>query len=118
MNWKNLKKLKTRSNKNYFNGITDVSLIVSNALAEDIGSGDITCKAVLGEGSRVKAVITLKQKNIVVCGLEVLKEVFRQIDADISVAAHVREGAFIKDSQKICTISGNAIGILKGERTA
>ena len=107
-----------RSNKKNLQVISDVSIIVSNALAEDIGNGDITCEYVLNKDIKIKAVITSKDKNVVVCGLDVIKEAFRLVDRSLKVIAHVKEGTLLKSKTKICSVSGSAVSILKAERTA
>ncbi|MBU1042935.1 MAG: carboxylating nicotinate-nucleotide diphosphorylase [Candidatus Omnitrophica bacterium] len=107
-----------RSSKKNTQVLSDISIIVSNALAEDIGSGDITCAAVIAQDVIMQADIYLKEKNIVVCGLEMIKEVFSQIDQKVKVKFNVAEGAYLTAEKSICTIIGPAISILKGERTA
>ncbi|MCK4994224.1 MAG: carboxylating nicotinate-nucleotide diphosphorylase [Candidatus Omnitrophica bacterium] len=93
-------------------------MIVSNALAEDIGNGDITCEYTLDEKVRIKALISSKESNVVVCGLEVIKEVFRQVDQKTKVIAHVKEGTQLMGKTEICTVTGEASSVLKAERTA
>ena len=98
--------------------ISDVSIAVSNALAEDIGSGDITCKYALGRKVKIQAVISSKDEQVLVCGLDVIKEVFRQVDPGIKLIAHVKEGRNLKTKTAICTVTGQAESILRAERTA
>ena len=107
-----------RLNKKTSPVLSDISMIVSNALAEDIGWGDITCAAVIDQDVIIQADIFAKEKNIVVCGLELIKEVFRQIDQKIKVKFNVSEGTYLNAKKLICTIIGPAGSILKGERTA
>ena len=107
-----------RSNKNNSQVLSDISIIVSNALAEDIGDDDITCVHALKGKVKVKAVITSKDKNVVVCGMEVVKEIFRQVDRRTKVTFHVKDGTLLKGKKEICTITGQAVSILKAERTA
>ncbi|MFH1062648.1 MAG: carboxylating nicotinate-nucleotide diphosphorylase [Candidatus Omnitrophota bacterium] len=98
--------------------VSDISMIVSNALSEDIGAGDITCYAVIDNDLIIKADIFAKEKEIVVCGLEIVKEVFAQIDRKVKIKFNVLEGSFLTAKKSICTITGPAASILKGERTA
>jgi nicotinate-nucleotide pyrophosphorylase (carboxylating) len=113
---KNLRRSKANLNKKQV--ISDVSLIISNALAEDIQSGDITCRSVFKGNPDITAKIFSKQSNIVICGLNVLKEVFSQIDSKIKISFKVKEGSFLKSKRLICVLSGPAKSILKAERTA
>jgi len=98
--------------------ISDISIIVSNALAEDIGNGDITCEYGLNKTVNIKALIISKEPDVVVCGLDVLKEAFAQVDKRTKVIAHVKEGDRLKGKSEICTIKGAAASILNTERTA
>ena len=107
-----------RLNKNDQALISDVSIIVSNALAEDIGNGDITYEYALNKKTKIKAVISAKDKNVVICGLGVIKEVFRQVDRKTKMIVHVKEGSLIRSKTAICTVMGQAQSILKAERTA
>ncbi len=107
-----------RLNKNNQAVLSDVSMMVSNALAEDIGSGDITWEYALNKKAKIKAVIFAKDKNVVICGLDVIKEVFRQVDRRTKVTVHIKEGTQLRSKTAICTIRGQAESILKAERTA
>ena len=107
-----------RSNKKKPQGLSDISMIVSNALSEDIGLGDITCEAVIDNQLMIKADIFAKEKDIVVCGLEIVKEVYAQIDQKVKIKLNVPEASFLKTKKSICAITGPAASILKGERTA
>lgn len=98
--------------------LSDIPSIVCNALSEDIGSGDITCAAVIDKNLMISADIFAKEKEIVVCGLDIVKEVFAQIDQKVKIKCNVPEGSFLKAKKSICRITGPAISILKGERTA
>lgn len=98
--------------------LSDVSIIVSNALAEDIGNGDITCENALDKKVKIEAVISLKETSAVVCGLNVVKEAFRQVNGKTKVIMHVKDGELIKGKKDICTVKGDAGSILKAERTA
>lgn len=54
--------------------------LVARALAEDIGNGDVTSKATIAAEQRARGVLLVKGE-VVVCGLEVAAETFRQCDA-------------------------------------
>jgi len=91
--------------------------IVRNALREDIGSGDVTTNAVVPVGTM--AVGTLEMNaNGLVAGLPVVMEVFRQIDAAISVECLVHDGSCVARGDVIARIPGPARSILIGERVA
>ncbi|WP_143814755.1 carboxylating nicotinate-nucleotide diphosphorylase [Magnetofaba australis] len=90
---------------------------VQNALAEDIGRGDITTNTFVPAGAEAEAVLVAKE-DMVVCGLPVVREVFRQIDERIRILPEASDGAGVHAGNVICNIQGPARGILTGERVA
>lgn len=95
--------------------VTD--FLVKLALAEDVGPGDITTRAVVPKERRAKAEIRAKE-NGVICGLGVAAEVFRHVDRRIRFVPKVKDGAAVKRGKVIAIVSGPARGILTGERVA
>jgi len=91
--------------------------IVQAALEEDIGFGDLTSNALFSPGMSAHAQIVAKEA-MVVAGLAVAQEVFRQIDVSLQLKFHQRDGAWVKANTQILTISGNAQSLLQGERVA
>ncbi len=89
---------------------------VSLALAEDIGSGDVTA-ALLPESRLTEAVI-LSREPMIVCGQAWVEEVFAQVDADIKLQWLVSEGSWLDHPIELCRIKGNARTILTAERCA
>ncbi|MBI4846824.1 MAG: carboxylating nicotinate-nucleotide diphosphorylase [Candidatus Omnitrophica bacterium] len=98
--------------------IPEISSIISAALAEDIGSGDITSLALVNNDFSVDAKIIAKQDNIVICGIELVREVFRRVDRRITVVSPFKDGAKLKKNAIVFTIKGPAKAILAAERTA
>lgn len=96
---------------------TDMARLVSLALAEDIGPGDATSLSTLPEGLEVRARIIAKASGVV-SGLAVMTEVFAQLDPAVSVHRHVDEGEAVEADRPIADVSGLAIAVLAGERTA
>jgi nicotinate-nucleotide pyrophosphorylase (carboxylating) len=66
---------------------------VSRALAEDVGSGDITTEATVPAGERARALITQKAPGVVF-GLELAESVFRALDPAMSFERLVEEGTW------------------------
>ena len=91
--------------------------LVKLALAEDIGRGDITTRAIIAKNQTAKAVITAKEAGVI-AGLDVAADVFRQTDHRIKFSPKVRDGASVKKGQIVAVLTGPAQGILTGERTA
>jgi nicotinate-nucleotide pyrophosphorylase (carboxylating) len=91
--------------------------LIRRALAEDIGSGDVTTLSVVPEGMRGRAAI-LARGRYVVAGGEVAAEVFRQVDAAIVCRVLAPDGQPVAPDQSILAIEGPIRGMLTGERTA
>ncbi len=94
-----------------------ISQIVKKSLEEDIGPGDITTNSSIDESVIVKAKIFAKE-DLIVCGLAVAREVFRQVDKGLKVKAYLKDGSKTKKNRILLTIEGRAKSILAAERTA
>jgi nicotinate-nucleotide pyrophosphorylase (carboxylating) len=90
--------------------------LVARALAEDVGSGDVTTQATVPESARARALITQKAPGVVF-GLEVAEQTFRQLDPQMTFERLVEEGVW-RDGGPVLRIEGAARAILTGERTA
>lgn len=87
------------------------------ALAEDIGSGDVTSNAIIPADRAARFAVNARQE-LVVSGLKFLPELFALLDKHVSVELHVQEGAKVAKGAKLATLSGPALALLTGERTA
>jgi len=91
--------------------------LVTRALAEDVGSGDVTGKAVVQAHTRARARIVQKSPGVVY-GLEMAEEVFRQAGCD-ELERLVDEGEWHDEIPvEIVRVAGPARAILVGERVA
>ena len=90
--------------------------VVGQALAEDVGTGDVTTEATVPETARARATITLKERGVVF-GVDVAEEVFRRLDPDVRIELLVPEGMWL-DPQPVLVAEGSARALLTGERTA
>ena len=97
----------------YFETLTS---IVATALEEDFKGRDLTAELVDTNESAVAEVITRNQA--VIAGRPWVDEVFKQIDSNIKLDWHVSEGELVPADTLLFSISGNARGLLTGERTA
>ncbi|MBP7276373.1 MAG: carboxylating nicotinate-nucleotide diphosphorylase [Kiritimatiellae bacterium] len=91
--------------------------VIRRALAEDIGTGDVTTRALVPTGARATAEIVSRVPGVV-CGQEIAREVFRQVDARVRYHALVRDGCRVADGTRVARIEGPARALLTGERTA
>jgi len=86
------------------------------AVAEDIGSGDITA-ALIPEHLAAQATVYSREPAIV-CGMAWFNAVFAELDGRVSVDWLVRDGNAVQRDQPLCRLTGPARALLSGERTA
>jgi len=91
--------------------------IVSAALAEDVGDGDVTTEATVNPSAVGTAELVLREPGIV-CGLDAAEAVFRALDPGIEVERLVDEGAAVDGPATVARVVGSERAILTGERTA
>jgi nicotinate-nucleotide pyrophosphorylase (carboxylating) len=91
--------------------------LVELALAEDIGPGDATTRAVLAPGREGGAVIEAREP-LVVCGLAVAAEVFEQIDPELSFHPVAHDGERAGPDDLLAEIDGDLASLMAGERAA
>jgi nicotinate-nucleotide pyrophosphorylase (carboxylating) len=94
-----------------------VDSLVRQALAEDVGSRDVSTAisvdpAAIGRGDLVS------RDNGVVAGLPLLKMVYGQVDPDVSVESVVSDGTPVGPGSVVARLDGPVASILTGERTA
>jgi len=94
----------------------DLQQNVRMALAEDVGSGDITAQLVPAD--RHATATVLCREAAVICGSAWVAEVFRQLDAGIDVEWLVRDGTLVAPATRIFTAQGPARALLTAERSA
>jgi nicotinate-nucleotide pyrophosphorylase (carboxylating) len=95
----------------------DLETLISLALKEDLGDGDITSLATIPELSESEAVIIARQEGIV-CGLHIVEKVFHQMDSSLQVNLLKQDGEKVENGTELCRIRGNTRAILGGERVA
>lgn len=91
--------------------------LVTGALAEDLGTGDVTSRVTIDEAQRARGTL-LAKAPLVVAGLDVCAEVFRQCDPDAVIEVAWGDGARCDAGETIATVTGRARALLTAERTA
>ena len=91
--------------------------LIKSALREDIGHGDVTTNAIVPQDLSGQGLIKAKQE-LVLCGIEVARMVFEEIDNELEFKALRHDGDFLKSGEFVASISGRVSSILKGERVA
>ncbi len=99
-----------------FSSKETISKNVADALAEDIGKGDLTA-ALIDEDAVVGATIVAREP-LVVCGEQWAIEVFAQLDERIVADWYLGDGQSAEAGDVICKLVGPARSLLTGERTA
>jgi nicotinate-nucleotide pyrophosphorylase (carboxylating) len=95
----------------------DIDDVIARALAEDVGPGDITSKAVIPESAVLRATMRAREP-LIVAGLDVALAVFHVCAPDCQTEVLTPDGARIEEDTVLARISGNARGLLTAERTA
>ena len=94
-----------------------IDKIVKEALKEDIGKGDVTTGISISDLVRRKAFIISKERGVL-CGIDIARKVFKNVDASIKFKILVKEGSSFEKDTKIAVITGKASSVLRAERVA
>ncbi|WP_028240171.1 carboxylating nicotinate-nucleotide diphosphorylase [Stutzerimonas azotifigens] len=94
----------------------EIDASVRRALAEDVGTGDITAQLIPAERLAHASVIT--REEAVVSGTAWVDAVFRQLDPRVAVHWQVVDGDRVRADQVLFHLEGPARALLTGERTA
>ncbi len=95
----------------------ELQRIVTTALTEDIGSGDITTDNLVPAQTLARAAVVYRSAGVV-CGIRVLAAVFHAIDDRVAVEQLVPDGVEVARGATVAVVRGSARSILKGERVA
>jgi nicotinate-nucleotide pyrophosphorylase (carboxylating) len=95
---------------------SEIERNVASALAEDVGDGDAT--APLTPPDRTARAAVICRQQAVICGQPWFDGCFRKLDAGVTVAWLVKEGAEVSPGTKVCEIRGQARALLAVERSA
>jgi nicotinate-nucleotide pyrophosphorylase (carboxylating) len=95
----------------------DLERVVAAALAEDVGSGDVTTEATVAPDAVGTAVLVTRAPGVV-AGLDAVEAVFRALDPDVRVERHAADGDALPGPAPVATVSGSLRALLTGERTA
>lgn len=86
------------------------------ALAEDVGSGDLTAQLVPAD--RVTRATIVSREEAVLCGSAWFARCFGKLDPAISLTWKAADGDRVAPNQVLCELEGPARALLTGERTA
>jgi len=91
--------------------------LVQQALAEDVGEGDLTTEALIPPEEIARARIVARE-DLVTAGLPLVEMVFSELDENVVTSARVKEGELVPTGTVLMTLEGPARAILTGERVA
>lgn len=93
----------------------EIKKLISDALAEDIGTGDITTLSTISADATAHGKYRAKEDGVL-CGIDIARAVYTEIDPTILFTAFFSDGDEIKKGDIIAEVSGNARNLLTGER--
>lgn len=95
----------------------EINGYIRHALAEDIGTGDVTTESIVPAEAKTSGQIVAKQHGII-AGLDVAAAVFILLDEDLTFTSRVDEGSTVERGTVVAELSGSARALLTAERTA
>lgn len=95
---------------------TDIESVVRTALAEDIGSGDITAELIAASTQAIARIIT--RETMIFCGKAWVEETFKQVDARVKLEWFIEDGEQAEPNQQLFAAHGSARSLLTAERAA
>jgi nicotinate-nucleotide pyrophosphorylase (carboxylating) len=95
---------------------SEIERNVAAALAEDVGSGDLTAPLTPGDKT-VRAAVTCR-KEAVICGQAWFEATIRSLDPRATVSWLAAEGTQVAAGTRICEMRGQARALLTAERVA
>lgn len=90
---------------------------LKRALAEDIGTGDVTTNSIVSAGAELHVQIIAKQDGVI-AGIEIARKVLALLNDQINFVSNVQDGSSVVKGTVIADVSGDARALLTGERTA
>jgi len=94
-----------------------VEKLIELALAEDIGTGDVTTDNLVPSGAKGQGIIVAKE-NLIVAGLDVAQRVFERLDTDVEFQPAYQDGGHVAIGCTVVHLTGRMAALLAGERTA
>jgi nicotinate-nucleotide pyrophosphorylase (carboxylating) len=91
--------------------------LISLALAEDIGVGDVTAQFFIPAERQARAFVAVRKEGVI-SGVELAAKVFRAVDPDLTVEVLVQDASRVSAGALLIRIEGTARSILTAERTA
>ena len=97
--------------------VEEIRRAVALALAEDIGSGDVTTLAAVPEAAQAKAVVCAREP-LVVAGLVLAEAAFRELSTAVQITRAAEDGHRVGEGKPLLYVAGPAHALLGAERVA
>ncbi len=98
-------------------GVDEIDQLVRSALAEDVGSGDVTTLATVPLEASAEAVMAAREP-MVLAGLDLAMQTFLQLSAELELERGAQEGEAVDAGGVLLSVKGGARAILTAERVA
>ena len=95
----------------------EVETLISRALAEDIGSGDITTSCTVKPNAEGRGRIVAREP-LVLAGIDIARQVFLKVDSGLAIILSQSDGSRALAGDKLLEIVGDLAAMLRAERTA
>lgn len=95
--------------------LAKVQSLINMAVKEDFGAGDPTSRITVTDDVTTTARIVTREE-IVVCGMEVIREVLKKYDKNLKLRVFIRDGKRANVANKLATITGPMRSMLSAER--
>ncbi len=92
-----------------------IAQFITDALREDVGSGDITSLACIPENSRDQAVLKIKDDGVL-AGVELAGYIFRQLDPHAAMKILIPDGSSVSFGDIAFEVECNTRALLQAER--
>lgn len=93
----------------------EIERIISNAIREDVGSGDHSAQACIPPNATGKANLLVKSHGVL-AGVDFAIAVFQQTDPDLKIEVFLEDGSVIKPGDIAFSVQGSSQAILRSER--
>lgn len=94
---------------------TELQLLISNAIREDVGPGDFSSLACIPDTANGQAKLLVKDQGII-AGVELAKMIFQYVDPKLKVKTFIEDGSHVEYGEVVFEVSGSSQAILKAER--
>lgn len=93
----------------------EIKILISNAIREDVGSGDYSSLACIPSDAMGKAKLLVKEDGII-AGVALAKMIFEYVDSNMQIETFIEDGSQVKKGDVVFHVSGSSQSILKSER--